>query len=138
MHWVDYPIRLNLLEYLIKHVMFTCLPYNLNGYKMCMSRYYKEWWHKGSQHPKENIYPKELNHLCFKREHCINLDKITGFVKFCNQNRCPKFCNNYVEALQDDISFLISLCKRSRMLIIGGWRWIKMFMNIVEPMTNVK
>jgi hypothetical protein len=43
-----------------------------------------------------------------------------------------------VEALQDDISFLISLCKRSRMLIIGGWRWIKMFMNIVEPMTNVK
>jgi hypothetical protein len=33
MHWVDYPIILNLLEYLIKHVMFTYLPYNLNGYK---------------------------------------------------------------------------------------------------------
>jgi hypothetical protein len=39
MHWVDYPIILNMLEYLIKLVMLTYLPYNLNGYRMCMNTY---------------------------------------------------------------------------------------------------
>jgi hypothetical protein len=39
MHWIDYPIRLNLLEYLNKLVMFTCLLYNLNGYKVCVNTY---------------------------------------------------------------------------------------------------
>jgi hypothetical protein len=55
MHSVDYPIRLNMLEYMIKHVMFNCLLYNLSGYKACMSIYYKEWCQKDSQHPKDNI-----------------------------------------------------------------------------------
>jgi hypothetical protein len=33
------PNHIELLEYLIKHVMLTCLPYNMNGYKMCMNIY---------------------------------------------------------------------------------------------------
>jgi hypothetical protein len=33
------PIKLNLLEYLIKPMMFTYLPYNMSGYKVCMSTY---------------------------------------------------------------------------------------------------
>jgi hypothetical protein len=37
MHWVGYPIRLNLLEYLIKPMMFTCSHYNMSGYKMFMN-----------------------------------------------------------------------------------------------------
>jgi hypothetical protein len=40
-------------------------------------------------HPKDSIQPIELNHLCFKKEYYTYLDKIIGFVEFCNQNRCP-------------------------------------------------
>jgi hypothetical protein len=39
MHWVDYLIILNLLEYLIKPMMLTYLPYNLNDYIVCMNTY---------------------------------------------------------------------------------------------------
>jgi hypothetical protein len=60
------------------------------------------------------------------------------FVEFCNQNRYLKFCKNCMKELQEDIFLLISLCERSSMLIIGGQQWIKTFMNIVKPVTNVK
>jgi hypothetical protein len=39
-----------------------------------------------------------------------------------------------MEALQEGISLMISLCERS----IGGQQGIKTFMNIVELATNVK
>jgi len=39
MHLVDYPTTLNLLEYLIKHVMLTYLLYNPSGYKVYMNTY---------------------------------------------------------------------------------------------------
>jgi hypothetical protein len=43
-----------------------------------------------------------------------------------------------MEKLQEDIFLLISQCEKSWVLVIGGQWWIEMFMNIVEPMTNVK
>ncbi len=54
----------------------------------------------------EGVMPKRLttsqrqylaqwaNHLCFKKEYCIDLDKITCFVKFYNWNKYPQFCRN--------------------------------------------
>jgi hypothetical protein len=36
---VDYLIKFNLLKYLMTHVSITCLFYNFNDYKMCMSTY---------------------------------------------------------------------------------------------------
>jgi hypothetical protein len=35
------------------------------------------------------------------------------FRQFCNQNKYPQFCKNYMEELQEGIFLLISLCKKS-------------------------
>jgi len=48
-----------------------------------------------------NIWLKELNHLCYKMEYFINLDKTIGFVVFYNQNKCQLYYKNCIVELED-------------------------------------